>query len=509
MRRGLIGFVAAIIFTAACSTHIDWRNHISFRSYGKGIRLSHVKAKEATQGAIKANLHYMSIGIDAVFFRDLAGMYGKNVVLAFEIEGLLPKGQVIKTVLDIARAEGTNGFLSFDNLPVIKPFLYTGKNVNLTLHFMGVTDQHKSNIEGRIQAAGDLTKGGIDPTNYHSLYAGLNLFTQVVAGSSSSRSWKYSTTLYPSESIYRDKPEMLLTAARHIFLCIAPPNAPPEFRLLQPRHLIRMLKMRGNRLIWKRNGNEYTHTPYVVLNIRRYKRYPNPEIEVRKIEKMIDNLIANKNYRLALAMLSRLGEAINDDTVITENEKNLARAWRDFREARIKRERLKPIAEQAREQKLEVIWKDSLKKALRQVNNQVVYLGLIRSQFSKILYAYEASKINFLAKRLSLDGEKLARDIGGPIDKVRQVFVEYVKRARKGKIEVVYRDKDYDEENLKKIPLPDEAMLKKRSKPFWKKWWFWTLIGLGAAGAGVGGYFALRPTPAAPNEGMVAPVGAP
>jgi hypothetical protein len=39
---------------------------------------------------------------------------------------------------------------------------------------------------------------------------------------------------------------------------------------------------------------------------------------------------------------------------------------------------------------------------------------------------------------------------------------------------------------------PEEVTIAE-SKPFYKTWWFWSLVGAGAIGAGVGGYYLLKP----------------
>ena len=102
---------------------------------------------------------------------------------------------------------------------------------------------------------------------------------------------------------------------------------------IKPQRFFPKLKMRGNRLVWSDTENEYTETPYVILNITRYKRYPKPNTPLKKLARKVDRLIENGNLKLAQSNLKALGAAINDDRVITENEKNLERSWRDFRQA--------------------------------------------------------------------------------------------------------------------------------------------------------------------------------
>ena len=500
----LLCFLALI---SACNTAIDWSHHISFRSYGKGMHLSRILPKESVKGALKANLHYISIGLDAMFFRNLPGLYGRPVVVGFEVKGLLPEGKVIQTVLGVVKSRGPDDFISFRNKPIINPFLYTGRAVSMTLYFRGLDPREEAYVRGKLAAAGDQLKHGIDPGDKLALYNGKFQFAQSI-GTSGKAVWKYRFALHPTESLFRDKPEMLLTAARHVLLCTPPAQAPKVFRRLRPKHLMLLVRIQGNRLVWRKSGDPYQLTPYITLNIRRYRRYPKGETKVKKLVKLIENMIANKNYKFAEATLSRLGEAINEDRVITQNEKNLEQAWLDFREARIKLQVLNSLAESAERKKEIKTWRAYLKKMLKQVNRQVVYLGLIRSQFAKILYAYEAKKIKFLATRLRVTGERLARRIGEPIDKVTQVFVEFKQRlAKSAPIIRIVRDSDYGEQRLVKIPMPSEREMRVSSSPVWKKWWFWTLL-TAAVGGGVATYFALRnPAGGTALPGTASPIG--
>lgn len=512
LRPPVFLFAFLMLLLAGCHNHINWQRHVSFRSYGKGLRLSQVTPEEMVHGEIKANMHYVSIGVESVFFRNLPESVGRKVALGFEINGLLLKGESVKTVLDVGDARGKHTLLSFNDLLVTKPILYRGGNVRLTLHFKGIPPAAGSNTLGRIAGAGDLLKS-LDPGNTHALKTGLKLFNSIVGSAAMHKKWwKYSLILYPGESMFRDKPEQLFTAARHILLCLPPADAGGGAARLQPRYLLRMLKLKGRRLVWRDSGEAYHLTPYIILNIRRYKRYPNPGTKLKKMIKLVENLISEKSYGLAQSILLNLGWAINDDPVITENEKNLERLWRDFRKVRIYKAKALQKVSEAKERGDEKEWKFELKRALQQVNMQMTYLGLIRSQFAPILYTYEAKKIDYWASRLKKEGEHIARRIGEPIDKVSQVFNEYrrIVSTRGARVTEERSGKDYRPRALSSMKMPSEKELKSLSSSLsrdalWKKWWFWSLLGVAAVGMGVGGYFAFRPASAGPaNPGSAA-----
>lgn len=507
-RLGVLAALALGVTLMSCKNYINWKNHISFRSYGKGAQLSHIDPDETVHGAVRANLNYISMSLDTVFFRDLPGLSDRSVAFGFQLTGALPKGKAIKTVLDISKGVGEHAFLSFDNLVVVQPFLYTGQNVTITLHFRAVDKDEAANIRGRLQGAGETVKK-ISPASYAALDTGLDLFTSIISAfTKKEMSWKYSFTLFPVDSTYRDKPEMLLTAARHILLCIPTADAPRVYRKLKPRYLLRMLKLRGNRLVWKKSEAEYTKTPYIVLNITRYKRYPQPDTRLRQMARLVDNLIENKNYQLAQSNLSNLGTAINNDPIITENEKNLERVWRDMRAARIEAAMAIQNAKRLEAQGSKGLAQAELKKALDQTILQIKYLGMIRSQFTPILYLYEIKKIQFLLSRLTMTGERLANKVGHSMYELNRVLKDYRKRV-KGAKALMSLKKTYKPKPFPKIKLPPEEELKAIAfKPLVKKWWLWTLVGLAAAGAGVGTYFLLKGgSAAAAVPGETVPLG--
>lgn len=465
----------------SCRSYVNWNNHTSFRSQGKDMQLSQVDPSEVLQGKISANLHYASVALDSVFFRDLPGLFGRSVAFGLEITGVLKDGKAIKTVLNVSDSVGEHSFLSFNNVVSIQPFLYTGQNITITLHFRVVPKSAASNIKGRLQGAGDKVRS-INPMRYAALDTGIDLFSSIISSALGGKemAWKYTFTLHPVDSTMRDKPDMLFTAARHILLCMPPTNAPKAFKKLKPRYLLRMLKLRGNRLVWRKSGDEYDSTPYIILNITRYKRYPKGDTKLRQMARLVDNLTENGNYELARSNLRNLGVAINDDPVITENERNLERTWLDFRRARIEA----ALAEKGGDHQ----------KRLEQLTLQIRHLGMIRRQFDKVLYPYEIKKIEYKASRLIMTGEQLARKVGGSVQELKNAIELYkiaVRKTReKPKPSVV---KARAKVVLKKIPLPDEEDMKNiRFTPLGRKWWFWTILGVAAAGAGVGGYLIAK-----------------
>lgn len=483
MRRRLpLLLAAALVAATGCSLGVHWRSHASFRSMGKDLALAHIDPDEVVRGKISANLHYVTIALDSVFVRNLPGLFGRSVALGLEVTGILPGGKAIQTVLDVKEGAGEHGFLSFDNVALIQPFLYTGQNLTITLHFRAVPRGEVQHMKGRLAGAGDVVRK-IDPAKFGALETGVDLFRSVMGAFLREKlSWKYQFTLYPADSIYRDKPEMLLTAARHILLLVPPADAHSELRAFRPEVVMKYLKMRGNRLVWRTDGKEYTETPYIVLNITRYRRYPNPDTELRKIARQVDTLIEQGNYDLARGMLGQLGAAIHNDTIITAQEKNLERSWRDWREARI-------AAALARRN-------NDKQEELRQIETEIRILTHMRKHFSRILYPYETRDLDYKVSQLGLRAELLGRETGMPVEGVARLALAYKEMSAK-LVEpppAKAREPEKVAVDFSKLPPPPP-------RPTWKRvyerWWFWTLVGgVLVAGGGAAAVLA-RPGPQA------------
>jgi hypothetical protein len=482
LRAYLLAMALVAFAAGGCKIAVDWKNHASYRSMGKDLKLAHIDPDEVVEGVVSSNLHYMTVALDSVFVRNLPGLFGHSVALGLELTGILPGGKSIQTVLEVKDGVGEHGFLSFDNVAVIEPFLYTGQNLTIALHFRAVPKDEVQHLRGRLAGAGDLVRK-IHPARFAALETGVDLFKSIMgAFMKKELSWKYQFTLYPADSVYRDKPELLLTAARHILLMMPPPNAPSELRQLRPDKVIDFLRMRGNRLVWAHNEKEYTETPYIVLNITRYKRYPAPDTELRKVARKLDEFIEQSNFDAARAMLSQLGVAINSDPIITAQEKNLERSWKDLREARIG-------AAQAKKD-------NNYPDELRQIERQLRLLSHIRTQFTKILYPYETKDIDYRVSQLALRAELLGKEQGLPVEGIPTLAAAYKAAAAKltepppkPKKEVV------EASELAKKPPPPLPTWKK----IYEKWWFWTIVSVGVAGAGAAVYGATRPSAAAPT----------
>jgi hypothetical protein len=465
--------------SAGCFGEVSWSNHISFRSYGRGLHLSHVDPEELLVGRISRKLHYVSLSLDAVFFRDLPGLFQRDVVFGFEIRGAGPKA--IKTVLEVTEAAGEHSFLSFDNAAVLQPFLYDGRNMEITLWFKSTAKDQVGNIKGRLSGAGDALKK-LNPLADQAIGLANNIFEGVIgAFVQKEQSWKYTFTLYPADSTYRDKPELLFTAGRHILLSMPPANAPKQYRFLKPANLIKYLGMRGNRLIWNHSEEEFNELPYIILNITRYKRYPTEDTPLRKMVTEVVKAYETGNLDMARGNLKNVRGLIFEDKVITQREKNLEQLWTEFREAQIDTAQAE---------------KDGNKeKQLDGYLQQLKFLFDILRGFPEILEPFEIKNIDFMVSRLVASYERLAQIAGkntedlNKLVETRRSDAEMAKK--KARDEEVARQRlmaKHDVRMRSKVKPPKDVMdaiasLRTAIMRPWRKWWFWAIVG----GAVLGG----------------------
>jgi hypothetical protein len=428
--------------------------------------------------AISTNLHYVSISLDSVFFRNLPGIGDADVAFGFEITGVLGDGKTIKTVLDSRKGVGENAFLSFDNLVVIEPFLYKGENMTMNFHFTAVPGPQSNFIRAQLVGPlGDSLKK-INPIKEAGVAQGVSMFANVFGGFAQ-KTWNYGTTFFPSDRVYRDKPDLLFTASRHILMATPPADAPAKYKELRPNKLMSKLKMRGNRLVWGSNDEEFTDLPYIVLNVTRYKRYPKTDTKLRQTLQTIDAHIENGSLELAQSSLQGVGAVINDDQVITATEKNLERSLVKWREERIKSLRAKKDAQGDIE--------------LTHVKKELEHLFFTLGEFHKILEPFEIKDMLFRLNERLQRSDELMRD-----QKEDPALLAPFKSKYKMMAEKFADDKPAPliptgPTVIATAPPTPPSTVETSSGSILKKWWFWTAIGA-AVGTGVALYFVLRDT---------------
>jgi hypothetical protein len=483
MKR-IMGLVSGMVLLAVvgCRANVDWRDHASFRAARTDLALAHVGPEELVEGVISRNLHYVSIALDTVFFRNLPGLFGSDVAFGVEIHGARGDGRPVKTVLDVQTASSDQGFLSFDNVAVVEPFLYTGRNISITMHFKAIAKKATSHVKGRLAGAGDVIKK-LNPASTGAVELAGSIFDSVIgAFFGTEQEYKYSFTLYPAESVYRDKPELLFTAARHILISVPPPGAPTEFHGFIPSKILPLLKLRGNRLVYKSTNEEFRATPYIVLNITRYKRYPKEDTDLRHNAKRVDTAIEQGNLKYARENLPNLASAIQNDPVITQQEKDLERSWMEIRTAKI--------------QGLDAEQKGDWPGVVRERVRQVRYLVGMKKYFRQILEPFELKQIEYEVKSVARKAQEAATEKSVPLPEDLAKILE----DDKGTDRMMAEESEARQKELEKAmalkPKMQFTQIDPEGyftyKPVYKRWWFWAAI-VGVAGAAVGMTYLLSP----------------
>ena len=505
--------VAALLLLcmASCESGIQWSRHLALRAYGRALVLSEIDPDEQAKAVVRPQLDYVSISVERVFFRNVPAALTGAVAVGLEVTGIAPGGQSVKTVLGV-KDVGPSREIRFDEAIALQPTLYTGREVNVKLVFRRMPGEHKQAALGRIQGSYDLLRK-LDPAIPESLTQPLRIFEQVIDGPAAANNplWSYQTTFIPPSAI-RDKPDRIFTAARHILILLPPKGTPGAWGKLKASTLPKYLRVEGGRLVWRHSGQEYDATPHVIINVRRYRRYPKAT-EVEKFMRRADVLYEQGTrggfYLLGRIALMSAGESLVSDQVLTGPEKNLTREWIEFRRRRFDADEAKGKGEK--------------KTQLEHMYGEIRSLGVIRQEFTKILYPFEVKDIEYKVTTLANQTKELAAELGESLVRLEDLLSVYKLTERVVELtKLKIQDRVIrvsspsaeqfgatpDDPTVKSAGEPDPKLVdiaaaalatppeqkdleEGLSQPFYKKWWFWTVVGAAAIGAAAGSYYGL------------------
>jgi hypothetical protein len=452
---------------AGCGATVDWRYYAPFRVIGQERAISPVDPAEVHYAGVATNLHYVSLTVDSVFYRNIPGTAGREVALGIDVVGAVPSRD-LKVVSEPAAARGPQGLLFFERPLAIDPFLYRGVPLRITFTFRDVGPDESKNLRGRLSSLGLL--GGarkLIPGADEKLNLFATQFESFLGKAHKDKLFTYGFSLYPStmEGVRLD---MVVTGGRHVFIAIPGSDAPKFIQKVKPADLIYKLRLAGRRLEWRHDGREYTESPYIILSVIRYKRYPSEDIPLRKAVKDVDRMIEQGNWDMARSNLPNIGAALLDEKSITQMEKNLEQAWKDVRAARID---------------AGVATKQGDKEGqLEAMLRQVKLLGYIGKDFQQILEPFEVKDIQFQVRRLT----RLVTDLASELSKPSEAIAAITKEAE-GSIKPPPEPPTNPILTLKPPEVVTVTVTK--PEPFYKKWWFYTLVGVAAAGVLSGGTY--------------------
>lgn len=457
---------------SACGASVGWNYYAPFRLMGEESAVSPVDPADVHHFGVTSKLHYVAITINAVFFRNLRNTQGREVALGVNLEGALDK-RSIKTVSEPVKAVGPYGFMHFDRPFAVDPFLYRGLPLRLTLNFRDVGPAESSNLRGRLAALGMGIARKLVPGAPEKLALHQTQFEAFMGKAHQSKLFQYTFSLYPSD-MENVRSDLVLTGGRHIFIGIPSQTAPKYIQKLKPSDIAYKLRLEGNRLHWRHDGREYTESPYVLISVVRYKRYPADDTPLRQTARNVDKLIEQQNWTLARSNLGNIGAALLEEKSITQMERNLEQGWKDVREARITRGEAKTAGNKEAQ--------------LAATIKEVKALGHIGSDFQQILEPAEVKDILFQAKRLGRQAEELGKELGKPDDEVQKPLAVAI-AAIKPPVEPPPPPPGLKPPEVVKVVVH-------RPSPFYTRWWFYALLGVAGAGLASGiGVAATRPSP--------------
>ena len=205
LRRASWAIVPLLLLSSAPgparSDAIHWRQHVNVRVNGQDGSLGVADPAELVTTKISREIDYISMKIESAFFRNMAGFTKRHeVVVGVEVEGLLPGGATLKTVGDLSKCNESDCFVSFEEIPIIQPALFPGRNVTFTLTMRAANKDEANGYRGRIQGVSALLKK-LDPRADTALQAAAGIFEQILEGSSGTPiTWKYRFSRHPADS---------------------------------------------------------------------------------------------------------------------------------------------------------------------------------------------------------------------------------------------------------------------------------------------------------------------
>jgi hypothetical protein len=469
---GLLG-----VMLVSCGATVDWRYYAPFRVIGQERAVSPVDPAEIHYAGVAPKLHYVSITLDSVFFRNLPGTVGREVALGVELSGALPGD--VKVVSEPVAAKGPNGFIFIERPFAIDPFLYRGVPLRLTLTFRDIGPAESKNLKGRLAALGLLAGAArkIVPDAVDKIKVFSEQFESFMGKAHKDKLFTYTFSLYPSdmEGVRQD---LVVTGGRHVFIGIPATDSPKFIKKVKPADLVYKLRLAGRRLEWRHDNTEYTESPYIMLSVIRYKRYPAEETALRQAVKKVDRFIEEGNWKLARSGLANIGTALLEDKTITQMEKNLEQAWKDVRAAKI------DAGEAAAQGDKEALLQAYMK--------QLKLFGYIAKDFQQILEPAEVKDLQFQARRVTRLATDVSAEIGKPPTEVAALS--------KATLESIKPPPEPPANPLTGLKPPEVVTITiTKPEPFYKKWWFYTLVGVAAAGFLSGGTYAATRTEGPPQ----------
>lgn len=307
--KSLFSLLISSCLLAACggpaaNIAVNWNDHRTVRTCagsltghagpGEPICSGYARSQEVV-GAV-TDVHYVTIQIERVYFRDLPEWIGDSeVAVEVRIKGLLPNDEEYREILEIVQVK-KHSFLQIQNKSLNFPVRYRNRTISIGF---AITELDNSAEARKWFEKGKEVMSSLRATSWLAGSFGTGLFYEV-ASEVADRVFQYANAndhvfsmkqvdFLPALSVTGLQEQLILTEGRYIVVAVPPATAYEALAAATDGFPQRIdggfLKDKtfyeGGYLKLAGSGSEYTFTPYIVLNVVMGKRYfdENPIIE--------------------------------------------------------------------------------------------------------------------------------------------------------------------------------------------------------------------------------------
>jgi hypothetical protein len=356
-----LGRVFALSLAVSCVScggvrGVYWERASHLRTYPPSPRLWAQDADAVQVHGVRPKLHYVTLAIRSIFLRDVVGLRaGDWVRVGVRIDGA--ELRPWKVPVGAEEVAGDHRFVSIEDPLRLGPFFYEGRPLRVEI-VLALGRRETLAAAGRTRSIQPMV---VDPTATDA---------EAQRGRTSRAYEPVFDALYrrehPSFSVTLNPPEPAgrasasrpfqrgrlgtaithhggpspgpLVAGRHVFLAAPAADAPKRVRAVTPERLAPWLYVgaRGLRLRWTHSREEFTETPYVVIDVERHARHPGGDHRLTQAMERLRTLVS-ENHPDARAQLQQTRQLIHRAPVVTRAERNLALFRCDLLDAELDR----------------------------------------------------------------------------------------------------------------------------------------------------------------------------
>ena len=226
---------------------IDWRRHVVLRPDGQRPGES-----DTQERMVAYALHYTSIRLESFLLFNLPGVpSGVPVAVGLRITNLLPDRN-LDMLLGVYRSVGDRAEVSGSGRTAALPIVYAGREVTITVYVVALAKDEAEFLSGQMFA---VSFSRSDPASERTVDLEGKLFASVfdTYRPRERDRWIYAFTLYPADSVYSIRPDLLLLAGRSILVLSGAADGKPAAAAGRPPEPFEgQVELRDGKLLWKK-----------------------------------------------------------------------------------------------------------------------------------------------------------------------------------------------------------------------------------------------------------------